>query len=310
MNSRRFARLFHGDNRAAMRALIDEGVRCDLVYVDPPFGVGTLHGARTRSGEERATLSTVAYDDAWSGIEEFLASLTPRLRAMHEILSDRGTLYLHLDARAVHEAKVACDTIFGRDAFRGEIIWVPGNGARTTKTWGFSHQTILVYTRDARPSPAAPRWIFNADDAHLREPFAEGSLDQHFGNLDEQGRRYRERVIKSAKGEKRYRYYADEGRRLGTVWTDAPSMAANTPRSRETTGYPHQKPRKLLDRIVAASSDGTSVVGDFFCGSGTTIESAIAAGRTAVGCDASALAIETTTRRLRAMNVDVEVTVV
>lgn len=310
MNSRRFARLFHGDNRAALRALADDGVRCDLVYVDPPFGVGAAHGARTRGGEARATLSTVAYDDAWNGIDDFLASLDPRLRAMHAILSDRGSLYLHLDARAVHEAKVACDAVFGRDAFRGEIVWVPGNGSRTTKSWGFSHQTILIYTRDARPSPAVPRWIFNAADPHLREPFAEGSLDQHFGNVDDEGRRYRERVIVSAKGEKRYRYYADAGRRLGTVWTDAPSMAANTPRAKETTGYPHQKPRKLLDRIVAASSDPSSIVGDFFCGSGTTLEAAIAAGRSAIGCDASALAIETTARRLRAMGVDVEVTVV
>ncbi|MFI5301176.1 MAG: DNA methyltransferase, partial [Polyangiales bacterium] len=273
------------------------------------FGVGVAHGARSRVGEERSALTTVAYDDAWNGIDAFLALHEPRVAAMHAMLSERGTLYVHLDARAVHETKVLCDRVCGRDAFRGEIVWVPGNGSRTTKSWGFSHQTILVYTRDARPTPSEPRWIFNADDPHLREPFAQGSLALHFGNVDEEGRQYRERVIKTGAAEKRYRYYADDGRRLGTVWTDAPSMAANTPRSKETTGYPHQKPRKLLDRIVAASSVLGSTVGDFFCGSGTTLEAAVAGGRDAIGCDASALAIETTSKRLRAMGIDVTVTV-
>lgn len=279
----------HGDNLEVGRALLARPERFDLVYVDPPFGVGARHGARTRAGEARAARTSVAYDDAWTGIDAFLHALEPRLALFRELLSDAGTLYLHLDHRTVHEAKVLCDRVFGRGAFRGELIWVPGNGARTRKAWGATHQTILVYTRTAD-------FIFNADD--LREPYAQGSAATHFTHVDADGRRWRERTVQLASGPKTYRYPMDRGRRLGTVWTDIPSMAANTPIAKETTGYPHQKPEKLLERIVRASSLPGSRVGDFFCGSGTTLAVADALGRDAVGCDASALAVETTRARL------------
>ncbi len=277
--------LFHGDNLVVARTLIERGVELDMLYVDPPFGVGSKHGARTREGESRASRTSVAYDDAWEGIDRFLASLTPRLEAFHALLSARGTLYLHLDHRAVHEAKVACDRVFGRARFLGEIIWVPGNGARSSKAWGATHQTILAYgkTKD---------FIFHADD--LREPYAAGSAAQHFNKVDAEGRRYRERTI----GNRTYRYDLERGRRMGTVWTDIPAMAANTPIARETTGYPHQKPEKLLERLIRASSDEGSLVGDLFCGSGTTLAVARRLGRRALGCDASPLAIETTRKRL------------
>lgn len=281
--------LHHGDNLLVCRELLGRNVRCDLVYVDPPFGVGTTHGARTRSGEARAERSSVAYDDAWSGIDPFLAALEPRIALFRDLLTERGTLYVHLDHRAVHETKVLCDRVFGRSAFRGEIIWVPGNGARSRKAWGASHQTILVYTR-------TDDFIFNVDE--LREPYAEGSAATHFKHVDEEGRRWRERTVMLATGPKTYRYPMDRGRRLGTVWTDIPAMAANTPIAKETTGYPHQKPKKLLERIIRASSVPGSWVGDFFCGSGTTLAVAQALGRNAVGCDASPLAIETTRGRL------------
>lgn len=277
--------LIHGDNLVVARALLERGVELDLLYVDPPFGVGSKHGARTQKGESRAGRTSIAYDDAWEGIDRFLESLTPRLEAFHALLSARGTLYLHLDHRAVHEAKVACDRVFGRARFLGEIIWVPGNGARSSKAWGATHQTILAYgkTKD---------YVFHADA--LREPYAAGSAAQHFNKIDAEGRRYRERTI----GGKTYRYDLERGRRMGTVWTDIPAMAANTPISRETTGYPHQKPEKLLERLIRASSDEGSLVGDLFCGSGTTLAVARRLGRRAIGCDASALAIETTRKRL------------
>jgi len=284
-------RVEQGDNLALCARFLDEGVRCQLVYVDPPFGVGVVHGARTRRGEARADLSTAAYDDEFTGIDAFLAALRPRVALFRELLDPRGTLYLHLDHRAVHDAKVLCDGVFGRGAFRGEIVWVPGNGARSRLTWGATHQTILVYTRDARPASSA-EFVFHGDT--LREPFAEGSAATHFRHVDEAGRRFRVRTVRG----KDYRYYLDEGRRLGTVWTDVPAMAANTPLTRETTGYPHQKPEKLLERIVRASSDEGAWVGDFFCGSGTTLAVAARLGRHAIGCDQSPLAIETTRRRL------------
>ncbi len=283
--------LFHGDNLEIGKQLVDRGIALDLLYVDPPFGVGVKHGARTTAGEARASRSSVAYDDAWDGIDRFLAALSPRIEVFRALLSSHGSLYLHLDHRTVHEAKVACDRVFGRERFRGEIIWVPGNGARSRKTWGASHQTILVYSK-------TNDFIFHVDDPALREPYAEGSAATHFKHVDEEGRRYRERTIQLASGPKTYRYPIDRGRRIGTVWSDIPSMAANTPIAKETTGYPHQKPEKLLERIIRASSDEGSLVGDLFCGSGTTLAVAVRLGRRAIGCDASPLAIEVTRRRL------------
>ncbi len=290
-------RLFHGDNLAVARRLVDEGVSLDLVYVDPPFGVGVTHGARTKKGEARASRTSVAYDDGFCGIDDFLASLEPRIAAFRALLSPRGALYLHLDHRTVHESKVLCDRVFGRPRFAGEIIWTPGNGGRSRAHWGATHQTILVYTKSDDA-------IFHGDE--LREPYAAGSAATHFTKIDADGRRYRERTVMLANGPKTYRYPMDRGRRLGTVWTDVPAMAANTPLSRETTGYPHQKPEKLLERIVRASSDESSTVADFFCGSGTTLAVAARLGRHAIGCDASPLAIETTRTRLSLTTVEVE----
>ena len=150
-------------------------------------------------------------------------------------------MWLHLDHRVVHEAKVACDRVFGRRGHHlGEVIWVPGNGARGARRGpAATHQTILIYA-------AGTDNIWNDRDPCLREPFAPTSLAMHFTRKDEAGRRYRERTL----GGRTYRYYADEGRAIGSVWADCPAMVANTPLRRETTGYPTQKPLKLLDRIV------------------------------------------------------------
>ncbi|HEX7670207.1 MAG TPA: site-specific DNA-methyltransferase, partial [Polyangiaceae bacterium] len=238
-------------------AVTNAGGKFDLVYVDPPFNAGGQRSARRGKGE-RVT-GAPAYIDAWGGLPAFLAMLGPRLKAMRDAMTDEGCLFLHLDYRTVHDAKVLCDGVFGRRNFRGEIAWIPGNGARGTRSPSVTHQTILIYSR-------GQEMIWNARDAVLREPFAETSRAMHFRNLDAEGRRYRERVIAG----KKYRYYEDEGRKLGSVWADCPAMSANTPLTQETSGYPTQKPLKLLDRIVRAASTEDSRVLDPMCGSGTT----------------------------------------
>jgi site-specific DNA-methyltransferase (adenine-specific) len=213
--------------------------------------------------------------------------LEPRLAAMREVLSDCGSLWVHLDHRTVHDTKVALDRVFGRAAFQGEIIWVPGNGARGKSGPSVTHQTILVYARGST-------MIWNADDPALREPFAGTSLRMHFKNTDSAGRNYRERTL----GGKTYRYYADEGRRRGSVWSDCPAMNANTPLTGETTGYPTQKPQKLLDRIVRACTVEKSAVLDPMCGSGSTLVAAKKLGRAAWGIDQSPVACRVTRKRL------------
>jgi site-specific DNA-methyltransferase (adenine-specific) len=257
----------------------------DLAYLDPPFKVERNFGARTARGA-RAHGPT-AYADTWPSLAIYLAWLEERIAAVHHALSPRGTMWLHLDQRAVHEAKVVCDRVFGSKRFRGEVIWVPGNGSKSRSGPGVGHQTLLLYARDREA-------IWNADDPALRAPFAATSQKMHFANTDDAGRRYRDRIVNG----KTYRYYADVGRAIGSVWTDCPSMNANTPLRRETTGYPTQKPLRLLDRIVRATSAPGSLVLDPFCGSGTTLVAAHRAGRCFVGGDIGALAIKTTAKRL------------
>jgi site-specific DNA-methyltransferase (adenine-specific) len=223
----------------------------------------------------------------------YLSWLKPRIEAVREALAPNGTMWLHLDHRAVHEAKIACDGIFGAGAFLGEVVWVPGNGARGGRRGpAVTHQTLLLYSGGGEV-------VWNARDPSLREPFAPTSLAMHFTSADATGRRYRERTIRG----KTYRYYADEGRALGSVWTDCPAMNANTPLRRESTGYPTQKPLRLLERIVRASSRESALVVDPFCGSGTTLVAAAKLGRAFVGCDVGELAVQTSASRLRSEGV-------
>ncbi len=266
----------------------------ELAYLDPPFAVGVRFAARTKAGESRAA-GVVAYDDTWPSLDAYLEWLEARIRAVYTLLSPHGTMWLHLDHRAVHEAKAICDDVFGRARFFGEIVWVPGNGSKSRRGPGMTHQTLLLYARGDDP-------VWNAKDPALREPYAATSRSMHFKQKDEAGRSYRERVING----RSYRYYADEGRAIGSVWSDCPAMVANTPLRKETTGYPTQKPLKLLERIVRASSREGALVIDPFCGSGTTLAAAAKHGRSFVGSDASPLAIQTTTKRLEASGVRFE----
>ncbi len=259
--------------------------RFDLAYLDPPYNTGAQHGARTERGARAE--GALAYRDTWGGLDGFLSMLEPRLGAVREVLAEPGSLWLHLDHRTVHDAKVLCDRVFGRGAFRGEVIWVPGNGGRGRRGLPTTHHSILVYapSRD---------YIYNGDHPSLREPYADTSQKTHFRKVDAEGRAYRERQL----GGRVYRYYADQGRRRGSVWTDCPAMTANTPLLDEATGYPTQKPLSLLTRIVEAASRPGHAVLDPMCGSGTTLVAARQLGRRWLGIDRSPVAIERCLARL------------
>jgi len=150
-----------------------------------------------------------------------------------------------------------------------------------------THQTLLIYG-----NPGSAR--FEGDHPSLREPYAETSQKTHFRHVDEDGRRYRERKH----GARVYRYYADEGRRLGSVWSDCPAMLANSPLRPEATGYPTQKPEALLERIVQITTRPGERVLDPMCGSGTTLAVAHRLGRRWAGVDQSPVAVQVTTERL------------
>lgn len=238
----RAGRLFEGENLELLAAVPDAAIT--LIYIDPPFNTGRTQVRRDRqmhrsesgqigfSGQRyRAEWGQQRqYDDRFSDYGEFLE---PRLREAWRVLAAEGTLYLHLDYREAHYAKVMLDAIFGRDCFLNEIIWAYDYGGKTNRRWPAKHDTILVYVKDPK------RYHF--DNAAVdREPYMAPGL---------------------VTGEKRER-----GKLPTDVWwhTIVPTHG------REKTGYPTQKPMGILRRIIAASSRPGDWVLDFFAGSGTT----------------------------------------
>lgn len=263
--------IVHGDNLAAAAQLPDASFR--LIYLDPPFNTGktqrrqrttvtrTDEGGRVGFGgrsyvHEAGAVSRYAdrFDDYWAFLE-------PRLTEAHRLLDDAGTLYLHLDYREAHYAKVALDGLFGRDCFLNEIIWAYDFGGRSTRRWPAKHDTILVYVKN----PSAYYFDGAAVD---REPYMAPGL---------------------VTPEK-----AERGKLPTDVWwhTIVPTN------SRERTGYATQKPEGILRRIVAASSAPGDAVLDLFAGSGTTGAVAAALGRGYVLVDSSPDAIDVMRSRL------------
>jgi DNA modification methylase len=299
-------RLILGDANLVLPSLRSEFLRrVDLIYVDPPFYTGgdfsvsiAVPPVDESPGQRATRIDMPAYDDTWSpspedrcrGVtsrDKYLQWFADTAVLLRDLLTDTGLLFVHLDDNVAHEAKVVLDEVFGVGHFRGEIIWQLGTGAKSRKFFSIQHNIILVYS-------AGDAWTYDCDAKIAREPFAEGSLGTHFRRADEDGRRYRIRTVNG----KHYKYYADEGRAIGSVWTDISSMTANSPIIAEGTGYPTQKPEKLLERIVGVCSKPNDIVLDCFCGSGTTPVVAGRLGRRWIACDASRFAVHTTHKRL------------
>jgi len=289
--------LVHGDNARVLSTLLQGdcarriadagGVK--LVYLDPPFGVGAdfaLDGAAWLGAPG------LAYRDRWdeSGVDgaaSHLQWLFTRLTLARDILRDDGVLYLHVDQRVSAHARLILDEVFGSAAFRGWIVWKVGSGAKSRTRWSNEHNDILCYAKGEATT-------FHTDVPSMREPFASTSRAMHFKAVDDAGRRHRVRVVNG----KEYRYYEDEGRVVGSVWTDCPSMAANSPILSESTGWPTQKPEALLTRILESSTNAGDLVLELCCGSGTTAAVAEKLGRRWIAIDASAQSVHTTRKRL------------
>jgi DNA modification methylase len=231
------------DNLNVLRSLPASCI--DLVYIDPPFGTGQvrrLHSIRTGSGDRARTgfagrrypyevVSSYRYLDDMA-LEEYLGFLYDRLVEIHRVLRAAGSLYLHLDFHAVHYARLLLDEIFGPDQFLNEIIWAYDYGGRARDRWPRKHDNILWYAKSSS-------WTFNRADIDRIPYMAPGLV-------------------------------GPEKAAVGKLPTDTWWMTIVPTSGPERTGYPTQKPVKLLERVVAASSNPDDLVADFFCGSGTT----------------------------------------
>ena len=264
-------RLCYGDNLLVMQALLNGDPATglpsmrgmiDLIYIDPPYDSKADYRSKiTLPGVDvelnPTVLEQTAYSDTWKdGTVSYLKMMYPRLVLMRELLSDKGSIYVHLDWHVGHYVKLLMDEIFGKNRMRNEIIWYYKNGGGRSNSWfNRQHDTLLYYSKNEDT-------IFNPKDVGEKKNTDEGSFSGYF-KTDENGRRYQE---VRANG-KIYKYFVDEPKLPDDVWNIG--IIAQRDKT-ERTGYVTQKPEKLLERIIKASSNEDSIVADFFTGSGTT----------------------------------------
>ncbi|HEV3124412.1 MAG TPA: site-specific DNA-methyltransferase [Candidatus Dormibacteraeota bacterium] len=263
--------IVHATDLDVLEALGDGSV--DMVYVDPPFNTGrTRRGVRMRTSADengdrtgfagrRYRTSTEQLQSFVDNHGDYIGYLRPRLEETRRVLAVHGTLYLHLDPRESHYAKVMLDGIFGRDCFLNEIIWAYDYGARPRRRWPAKHDVILVYVRD-------PRHYHFDNEAVDRIPYMAPGL------------------VTAAK--------AARGKLPTDVWwhTIVPTG------SKERTGYPTQKPLAIVRRALSASTRQGALVLDWCAGSGTTGVAAKELGRRFLLVDRSADAVAVMRARL------------
>ena len=287
-----FNRLCYGDNLLVMQALLngDEATglpsmrgMIDLIYIDPPYDSKadyrtkiTLPGCDIE--QKPNVLEQFAYSDTWKeGTVSYLKMMYPRLYLMRELLSEQGSIYVHVDWHVGHYVKILMDELFGKNNFRNELIWRRGNANTNTNSRQYcrNHDTIFFYSK-------------NFENIFYRQfkNYSETTLKMYKYN-DNDGRgayrlqELRDYSVKSREklklenkiyynGSREYlkQYIADkEGTALDSIWDDIVSLQGS---SSERLNYATQKPIKLLERIIKASSNENTIVADFFAGSGTT----------------------------------------
>ncbi len=326
--------LIKGENIKALEYLLDkrqlEG-KIDLVYIDPPFATGSNF---TITDGRASTISNsrngyIAYSDKITGID-FIVFLKERLILLRELLSDKGSIYLHTDYKIGHYVKVMMDEVFGIENFRNDITRIKSNPKNFNRIgYGNIKDMILFYTKTQSPIWNEPREKYSERDLeklfpkkdkngrryttvpiHAPGETQNGKSNQKFrGMLPPKGRHWRtdvetlekwdsEGLIEwSSTGNPRKIIYADEreGKRVQDVWEYKDPQYPN---------YPTEKNQNILDLIIKTSSNENSIVLDAFCGSGTTLKSAHLLNRKWIGIDKSDLAIKTTKEKLSSIKGD------
>jgi site-specific DNA-methyltransferase (adenine-specific) len=263
--------IFAGDNLDVLRSL--DAASVDLIYIDPPFNTGKdqthsrIKTVRDEDGDrvgfqgrtyKTVRLGSLSYVDIH---DDYLGFLEPRIVEAKRVLAPTGSFFFHIDYREVHYCKVLLDAVFGRECFLNEIIWAYDYGARSRSRWPAKHDNILWYAAD----PDCYTFNFDAMD---RIPYMAPGL------------------------------VSEEKAARGKTPTDTWWHTIVPTNGRERTGYPTQKPLGILRRIIAVHSRPGDAVLDFFAGSGTTGEAALAAGRNAILVDNNPAALETMEKRL------------
>ncbi|MFH1777842.1 MAG: DNA methyltransferase [Candidatus Omnitrophota bacterium] len=285
-----FNRLIYGDNLLVMQALLagdpSTGLasmrnKIDLIYIDPPFDSKADYRTKISlpngSIEQKPTvIEQFAYSDTWKdGTASYLKMLYPRLVLMRELLSEKGSIYVHLDWHACHYVKVVMDEIFGKENFVNNIVWCYQTRQFSKRYWNRKHDDILMYSK------SSDLYMFNWEEEGILQAYSEATLRKY--KLKDENGYYRlcgrgisGSPIRSAKDvdpkweitnpELVVRNYLGKGFAPHDYWIiDIVNQVAN-----ERTDYNTQKPEAILEKIIKASSNKESIVADFFAGSGTT----------------------------------------
>jgi site-specific DNA-methyltransferase (adenine-specific) len=264
-------KVYLADCKDFIPQLIAYGVEVDLIYIDPPFGFkadekfGLPSWSKVVRERKYNLIEVFPCDDYTKNYLEWLYN---RLVLMRELLSEQGSIYVHLDWHVGHYVKLCLDEIFGRENFRNEIIWSYKSGGAGSKGYSKKHDTIHYYTKSSN-------FIFNP--SKTKSYMAPGSGDNPAQT-----------------------YYHDENGKYTLVnvkdwWDDIGILATS---SYERVGYATQKPESLLERIIKASSNENSIVADFFNGSGTTAAVAEKLGRRWIASDINKKAVDIATKRI------------
>lgn len=265
-------RLIYGDNLLAMQALLagdpQTGLpslrgKVDLIYIDPPFDSKADYRTKlTLPGgdisQKPTTIEQFAYADTWKdGTASYLRMLYPRLVLMRELLSDHGSIYVHIDWHVGHYVKVLMDEIFGKENFVNEIIWYYRRWNIASNQYATNHDTLMYYGKDKSNR------VYN----QLYIPKSEKSSAQ--------GKSWRSVIGEDGVRKSIMTDEPTKGVPMPDVW----DISMINPVANERVGYATQKPEKILERIIKASSNEGDLVCDFFGGSGTTAAVAERLGR-------------------------------
>ena len=255
--------LIYGDNLLVLQGLLAgdslTGMpsmrgKIDLIYIDPPFDSKAdyrtkIHLPATDIEAKPTVIEQHAYSDTWkNGTVSYLEMIVPRLILMRELLSDRGSIYVHIDWHIGHYLKVVLDEIFGKDNFVNEIIWSYGKMASSTKKFLANHDIILFYRKSSNNHFVPLKTKLDTPIKRLAREVVDGKL-------------------KNARNpDGTLKYVMIEEKLIDDNWSDIPRVM---PASPEYIEYGTQKPEKLVKRMIEASCPEGGVVADFFAGSGT-----------------------------------------
>ena len=282
-------KIFWGDNLQVMSHLLKEyRGKIDLIYIDPPFDSKADYKKKIdlkgvgKAESDSSSFEEKQYGDIWTN-DEYLQFMYERLLIMRELLSERGSIYLHCDWHRSAYLRLLLDEVFGADSFRNEIVWSYfGFKRATSKKFPQKHDLIFSYTK-------SPNYTWNVQ----YKPHSAEYIKRF--KKDENGRLYRDDVNPTGGGTRIIYLDEVEGDIIDSVWTDIPPV---NPVAKERQNYPTQKPEALIERIIKASTNPGDLVFDCFMGSGTTQAVAMKLGRRFIGADINLGAIQTTTKRL------------